>query len=312
MKICIMGTGGLGSFFGGWLAASGADVAFIARGPHLEAIRANGLTVKSQLGERHVADAQATDKPEDVGPVDIVLFCVKNYDLEQAALACRPLLKPETAVISILNGVDAAERIEEILGPGHAVPGTTLVPATVASPGVVNHVGVMSDLTFGEASGTTESRLTRFRDICRAAELDAQIPPDIALAIWTKFVGWSATSALTSASRSPARALQSIPALNRLVRDVATETFNVGRAKGVNLPDGLVDRVMEILGTYPAQTKTSMLVDLERGKRIELEASSGTVVRLGQALGVDTPVSRVLYSVLLPFIDGGTATAHPA
>lgn len=311
MKICIMGTGGLGGFFGGWLAGAGADVTFVARGPHLEAIRTKGLTVKSGLGERHIADAHATDKPEDVGPVDIVLFCVKNYDLEQAALACRPLLKPETAVIPILNGVDAAERIEAVLGSGHAVPGTTLAPATVTSPGVVNHVGTMTDLKFGEASGATTSRLTYFRDMCRAAGLDAQIPPDIALAVWTKFVGWSATSALTSASRSPAGVLQSLPALNRLVREVATETFNVGRAKGINLPDGLVDHVMDLIGAYPAVTKTSMLVDLERGKRIELEASSGTVVRLGEALGIETPLSRVLYSVLLPFVDGGTASALP-
>lgn len=302
MKICIMGTGGLGGFFGGWLAASGLDVAFIARGAHLEAIRSNGLTVTSVLGDRRVAHAVATDDPAEIGPVDIVLFCVKSYDLEQAAHACRPLMKPETAVISLLNGVDAAERIGAILGPEHAVSGSTLVPANIAAPGIVAHVGRKTDLRFGETDGTISRRLTAFRDLCRAAGLNAELSPDVAVTIWTKFVLWSATSSVTAASRSPFGALQSEPALNGLFRSVATETYLVGCAGGVDLPDTLVERTMEMLASFPPETKSSMLLDLERGNRLELETACGTVVRLGEERGVETPVNRTLYAILLPFL----------
>lgn len=304
MKVCIMGAGGLGGFFGGWLAASGADVSFIARGANLQAMRADGLTVTSVLGDRHIPVVHTTDDPAEVGPVDVVLFCVKSYDLVPAAQACTPLLGPETAVISVLNGVDATEQIAGILGAEHAVAGSTLVPANIASPGVIAHVGRTVGLSFGEADGSTSPRLARFRDLCLMAGLEAKISPDVAVAVWSKFVLWSASSSVTAATRHAAGGFQSAPAIARLCRDVAAETYAVGRAHGVNLPDDLVDRTIEALMAFAPEVKSSMLVDLERGKRLELETACGTVVRMGEALGIDTPVNRALYAVLLPFADG--------
>ncbi len=304
MKIAIMGSGGLGGFFGGWLAASGANVSFIARAQHLDAMRANGLTVTSQLGDRHVDNVQATDDPNQVGPVDIILFCVKNYDLDAAAESCRPMLGPETAVISLLNGCDSAERIGATLGSTHAVSGLTFVPSNIASPGVIAHLGDKTDIVFGESDGTQSARLSAFCEICCRAGLNAQVAPDITTALWSKFVGWAAASAVTSASRRSLGGLQSTPELIQLYRDVVTENIEVGRAKGALLPDGLVDKFVALIPTYPPEAKTSMLVDLERGKPIEVETACGTIVRLGESLGVKTPLNRALYAILLPFIDG--------
>ena len=304
MKIAIMGSGGLGGFFGGWLAESGADVSFIARGEHLDAMRANGLMVTSQLGDRHVENVQATDDPNKVGPVDIILFCVKNYDLEVAAEKCRPMLGPDTAVISLLNGCDAAELIGAKLGPGYAVPGLTFVPSNIASPGVIAHLGDKTDIVFGEMDGTQSSRLAAFRDICSEAGLNAQVSLDITTAVWSKFVGWAAVSTVTSVSRRSFGGLQSRPELVQLFRDLVTENIEVGRAKGAHLPDGLIDKLVALIATYPPDSKTSMLVDLERGKPLEVETACGTIVRLAENLGVKTPLNRALYAILLPFIDG--------
>lgn len=304
MKICIMGSGGLGGFFGGWLAAAGAEVSFIARGKHLAAIRSNGLTITSQLGDRYVGDVRATDDTSEIGPVDIILFCVKNYDLEQAAKQCLPLLHANTAVISLLNGVDAAESLESILGSNHAVPGVTYIPSNIARPGVIAHLGDKSEIVFGEQDDTISTRLTEFRDICRDAGLDAQVTTDIATKIWTKFVGWSAASSVTSASRQPFGGIQSQPVLVRLFRDVASETYKVGRSKGIALPDNLVEQLVTIVRSFPPEAKSSMLVDLELGKRLELETACGRVVKLGEKLDVETPLTRALYALLMPYADG--------
>lgn len=304
MKICVMGAGGLGGFFGGFLAAAGEDVSFVARGAHLDAIRRNGLTVASGLGDRHVADAKATDNPAEIGPVDIVLFCVKNYDLDAAAEACRPLLKPDTAVISLLNGVDAPERIAALLGPGHAVGGVTFVPANIAEPGVIVHNGEANAMTIGEPDGAASPRLAAFAEACRNAGLAVEISPDITTTLWTKFVPWSALAGVTAACRGTVGVINATPPLAALFREVSTETLKVGQAKGLALPDDLPERMTAMLASLPPETRNSMQVDLSLGKRLELETASGTVVRLGERLGVPTPANRALYAILLPFRDG--------
>ncbi|MDU8927410.1 2-dehydropantoate 2-reductase [Alisedimentitalea sp. MJ-SS2] len=299
-----MGTGGLGGFFGGWLAAAGEDVTFIARGTHLEAMRENGLTVTSKLGDRHVRNVQATDDPIDVGPVDIILFCVKNYSLEDAAEKCLPLLKPNTAIISVLNGIDAAERIEAIVGLKHAVSGVTLVPSNIAGPGEIAHQGENTGIVFGELDGKASPRLMKFRDACRDAGLDAQISPDITSAIWFKFIGWSSSSSVICANCGSFGELQSDPALIQLFRDTAAEAIRVGRASGASLPDDLVEKLVDVIHSFPPEAKPSMLVDLEQNKPIELDSACGAVTKLGEALSIETPINRALYAQLASRIDG--------
>ena len=300
MKIAIMGAGGLGGFFGGWLAASGADVTFIARGAHLQAMQANGLTITSELGDRHVNPVQATDDPQTIGPVDVIQFCVKNYALEEAARLCLPLLGPHTAVITTLNGIDAAPRIDAIMGPGHAVPGVTLVPSNIARPGVIAHRGENTDLLFGEPDGTISPRLTAFRDACRKAGLDADVTPDITTAIWFKFIGWSSSSSVICNYCTSFGDFNSDPALIELFQQAAHETMAIGRAKGADLDDELIASLTRVMTSFPADAKPSMLVDLQQGRPIEVDSACGAVVRLGKELGIETPINQRLYDGLLP------------
>ena len=304
MKIAIMGSGGLGGFFGGWLASSGADVAFIARGEHLKAIRKNGLLITSQLGDRHITNVVATDDPYEIGPVDVILFCVKNYDLTEAAEACRPLLKTNTAIISMMNGVEASTRIGSILGDQHAVTGLTYLPSNISAPGVIAHLGTKTDIVFGETDGASSERLKAFHKICIQAGLDAEITSDIITAAWSKFVPWSAISSASTAARVDFGGLQSRPELVGLFADLASETLRIGQKLGAKLDDNYIEQLTTLIKTYPPRTRNSMLVDLSLGKRIELNAASGTVIRLGKELGIETPIHRALYAVLLPYIDG--------
>lgn len=304
MKIAIMGSGGLGGFFGGWLASFGVDVTFIARGEHLNAIRKNGLVVTSQLGDRHITNVVATDDPHEISPVDLILFCVKNYDIMEAAEICRPLLKPNTAIISLMNGVEASKRIGSILGDQHAVTGLTYLPSNISAPGVIAHLGTKTDIVFGETDGASSPRLEAFHKICIQVGLDAKLSTDIVTAAWSKFVPWSAMSSASTAARIDFGGLQSRPELVRLFVDLATETLRVGQKMGAKLDDGYIAQLTALVKTYPPSTRSSMFVDLSLGKRIELDAASGTVIRLGRELGIETPIHRALYAVLLPYIDG--------
>ena len=306
MKICIMGAGGLGGFFGGWLADAGEDVAFIARGAHLDAMRTNGLTVRSPLGHRTIAPVRATDDPAAIGPVDVVLFCVKTYDLERAAESCRPLLHADTAVISLLNGVEAPSRIAAILGERHAVAGLTYVPSNIAAPGVIEHKGENTALHFGEADGRDSPRLTAFRDACRRAGIDARLEADIATALWIKFALWCGTSAVTSASRLRFGAVRQVPELRAMYAAVLGEALAVAAARGIAMPGDIRDVLTGRLDAMPAEATSSTHRDLEQGRPLELDAGLGSLVRLAAAAGVDVPVSRTAHAVLLPHAGGAT------
>lgn len=307
MKICIMGAGGLGGFFGGWLAAAGADVTFIARGGHLTAMRESGLEIRSPLGDRLVRPVCAAGDPAEAGPADIVLFCVKTYDLETAAESCRPLLHADTAVISLLNGVEAPDRLAAILGETHAVPGLTYIPSNIAAPGVIEHKGESTALLFGERDGRASPRLEAFRALCRTAGIDAEIDADIMTALWRKFILWCGTSATTSLSRSPFGVVQKSPELRRMYEAVVREARAVAAAQGVVLPENLVDDLVGRLDAMPPAATSSTQRDLANGRPLELEAGLGALVRLGRASALATPVSDTAYAALLPHADGAPA-----
>lgn len=309
MKICVMGAGGLGGFFGGWLAAAGEAVSFVARGDHLRAMQANGLTVRSALGDRTVQPVRATGDPETIGPVDVVLFCVKTYHLEEAAPLCRPLLGADTAVISVLNGVEAPARLGAVLGPGHVVPGLTYVPAAIAAPGVIEHKGEATGLVFGETGGGASPRLTAFRDACLRAGIDARIKTDMTAALWTKLILWCGTSGVTSFARSPFGAVRSSPGMREMYAALVAEAAAVARARGVALPVSTENGLMARLDAMPAEATSSTHRDLENGRPLELEAGLGAIVRLGSEAGVATPVSREVHAVLSPFAAGDSSRA---
>lgn len=303
MKVAIFGTGGIGGYFGGRLAAHGTDVTFIARGAHLAAIRKDGLQVQSGLGDFTVKPAKATDDPTSVGPVDYVLFCVKMYDVESGAELCKPLLGPDTTVVTTQNGVDTRERIAPILGESHVMGGVAQIAATIASPGVIKHSGPLARITFGDR-GTVSPRAKALEAECKAAGIDAVASPNIDVDIWQKFVFLASIAGLSSMTRKPMGAINADADLSAVLADAVGEVVAVARAKGIALAPNAAELVTKAIGGMPAGAKPSMLQDLERGNRIEVAGLSGKVAAMGRELGVATPVHRTIYACLKPYIGG--------
>ena len=309
MRIAIMGTGGIGGFYGGRLAQAGHDVTFIARGEHLRAIREQGLKLTGPAGDAVVANAQATDDPGKLAPADVVLFCVKLFDTEDAARAIKPLLSKGGVCISLQNGVDGPRRIGVIVGDDRVMGGLAFASALIDAPGVIRYNSKAPSLKFGEADGRMSERAIRFRDACTAAGFNAEAVADIRSALWHKFVGLTVNAALTSLVRQPAGVVYNDPDLMALARAGFTEAAAVAKAMGVKLPDDIVEwQVKNHLG-FPAGMYASMYHDVARGKRLELDSLSGLIVRKGKELGVPTPFHSMAYACLKPYINGAPAKA---
>jgi len=299
MRIAVMGTGGVGGYFGARLALGGCDVSFIARGRHLDAIRGHGLKVESPLGDMHLATPRATDDPADIGPVDLVLFVVKLWDTETAAKAVAPLIGPETAVVSLQNGVRKDDILRNVLGERAVMGGACYIAAQIAQPGVIRHSGTMQKLVFGEYDGKRSMRAEAFLDAYRQAGIEAEISPDIRRTIWEKFVFLVGLSGLTTTIRKPIGPIRSNPRTRALLHDAMREVVAVGRAQGVQLAADFADNRLAFSDGLPATMTSSMHNDLERGNRLEVDGLSGDVVELGGAAGVPTPVNRVIYDILV-------------
>lgn len=298
MKIVVVGTGGVGGYFGGRLAKRGFDVTFIARGAHLNAIRRYGLRVESANGNIHVKPAKATDKPGEVGPVDFVLLAVKLWDTEAAAEAMRPLMGRDTAVISLQNGVDAETRLGDILGLEHVMGGLAQIAAVISAPGVIKHTGTMARVVFGELGGQRTPRTETLLDAMRAAGIEAEISDDIERAIWEKFVFLVAFSGVTSVTRQSIGALREDPETRSLLRSAMRETVAVARAQGIDIDEGFVENRLQWIDQLPAEMTSSMAEDLGRGNRLELDWLSGAVVRMGREHNVPTPTNAFMYAAL--------------
>jgi 2-dehydropantoate 2-reductase len=307
MRIAVIGAGGVGGAFGAALAHAGAGVTFVARGPHLNAIRANGLRVEGGRGDTILNPANATDDPATIGPVDFVLFCVKLWDVETAGAAIRPLIGPKTAVIPLQNGIDAADRLIPILGAPAVMGGVAQISATIAAPGVIRQTGTFMRLIFGELAGGRSARCDAFLGLCEKAGFDATHSDHILTDLWMKFILLATNSAITAATRSPLGKLRDDPDIAPLIARAAAEVVAVGRAKGIALPDDAADKTTAFNRTAPPGMMASMAHDLIKGSRIELPWLSGKVVALGRELGVPTPVHEVLYAVLKPFVNGTSA-----
>ncbi len=305
MKIAIMAAGAVGGYFGARLADAGHDVVFIARGKHLEAIRSHGLEVQSELGDVHVKKVTATDDPASVGPVDVILFAVKLWDTALSALACQPMLTDNTAVISLQNGVESSEIISGEIGAEHSLTGTAQVSSVIAGPGVIQHFGNFAKLVFGENDNQRSDRANAFLKACQDSGIEAVIPDDIQAALWEKFVTLATLSGVTTASRSPIGKILSDPDMAKMYRTAMTEIAAVGRARGVNLSDDTVERLMGFAATVmPPDMTASTLKDLENGNRLETPWLTGAVVRMGRELNIPTPVNETLNAVIKPFENG--------
>jgi len=305
MRIAIVGSGGLGGYFGGRLAAAGVDVVFLARGAHLEALRTGGLRIESPNGNLHLPRVSATDDTSTVGAVDVVLFAVKLYDTESAVPLLPPLIGADTVVIPFQNGVESVEMLSRAVDRRHLAGGTSYVQASIAEPGIVRHIA-LDRLIFGELDGARTPRLERLFDVCRDAGVSPTLSDQIEVEIWSKFVHLSVLSGMTAVTRSPVGPLRDDPDLFAMWQAALIETIAVARAKGIALPRSLFDEVITLLQQIPAQAGSSMLQDLERHRPLELPWLSGAVVRMGHALDVETPIHRFIEAVLKPHVNGRT------
>jgi 2-dehydropantoate 2-reductase len=300
MKILIMGTGGVGGYYGGLLAQQGNEVTFIARGAHLYALRHEGLKVKSVHGDFHVFPANATDDPANVGPVDLILFCVKTYNTDEAAQAIQPAVGPQTAVMSLQNGVDAAERIGHIVGAEHVIGGVTWLSSAVEAPGVIKQISQFRRIVFGELAGGRSERIQSIFEVLNQIGITVEISEDIQKVLWTKLVFITAVSSIGSLTRLPMGDYRSVPETRNLLSNIMQEVERVARAQGVNLDDDVVPKWLEFVDNAAPHIKPSMQLDVESGHRTELESMIGVVGRKGRELGVPTPAADFVYGSLLP------------
>ena len=304
MRIAVIGAGGIGAPLGASFARAGHDVTFVARGAHLAAMRSDGLRVGGDRGETLIDPVQATDDPAGIGAVDLVLFCVKLWDVETAGAAIRPLMRRGTAVIPLQNGVDASERLIPILGAEHVMGGVAMVTGTIVAPGVVRQSGTHHRMTFGELDGTPSPRAEAIRAACAEAGIEGILSADIQRARWEKFIALVASATICAAARGPIGPLRTDPEIWPLFEQAMAEVVAVGRAGGVSFPAEVLDPWRAFLKGVPDNWTPSMAVDLMAGRRLELPWLTGTLVRLAGERGVPVPVLGTLYGVLKPFVMG--------
>ena len=306
MKIAVMGAGGIGGWLGARLAANGENVNFIARGEHLQAMRKSGLKV-SGADCIHLEKVIATDNPKEIGPVDVILFCVKLYDTQAAVNVLSPLIGPNTCVLTVQNGVESAQRISSVIGDNRTLGGCAYFPANIAAPGEIEYVGRSQGnphIVFGEFDGGSSKRSVNFAKICQQAGIAAEVCENTRTMIWEKFCLVAATSATTALTRQNFGSVCGDSHMRWLLTQAIAEAAAVGRKLGIALDDKLEPRTLDFIDHFPTHGKASQLIDLERGRRLELEGLSGAVVRLGRQTDVPTPVHATVYAALKPFIDG--------
>ena len=304
MRIAVIGAGGVGGGFGAALAKAGGDVTFVARGAHLAAMRANGLRVEGDRGETLINPVQATDDPASIGPVDIVLFCVKLWDVETAGHGIRPLIGPDTAVIPLQNGIDAADRLVPILGEKHVMCGTVGISATIAAPGVIRQTGTFMSMAFGERDGSVTKRAESLLALAQKAGFHVTLSRDIAVPLWEKFVLLTGMSGGTAITRMPIGKLRDDPVVMSMFENIMRETAAVAKAEGVKLDADIVDKRLAGIKASPPAMMASMALDLLRGNRLEVPWLAGKVVELGKKHGIPTPVNATIFAALKPHAMG--------
>lgn len=307
MRIAVMGTGGVGGYFGAKLAKAGHDVAFVARGAHLAAMREHGLRVESAGGDIVLQNVAATGDPSSLAPVDVVMFCVKLWDVEQAAARIAPLVAHGGVVIAFQNGVDSPEILKRVVGDAHVLGGVAYIAASIRVPGVIAHTGSMARLRVGAFDERLADRAEAFVHACTSAGVEAQRAANIRQALWEKFVFLTALSGVTALSRQPVGGIRSDPDLRAAFAAAMKETVALARARDVALPDDFLPKQMRALDGLPAEMRSSMQNDLLNGRRLEARWLCGRVAALAEEVGIAAPVNATVYAGLKPFLNGAPA-----
>jgi 2-dehydropantoate 2-reductase len=298
MRVTVIGAGGVGGYFGARLLEGGCDVNFVARGAHLDALRARGLRVESKLGNIEFHQVCASDDPAHFGPADLVLICVKLWDTESAARLVRTVMGPDTAVISLQNGVQKEEMLRRVLGDRAVLGGVCYISSKIISPGVISHTGTMQRLLFGELDGSGTARTEAFLAACRRGGIKAEVSNDIRRMIWEKFVFIVGVSAATTTMRQTIGPVCSNAQTRAFLRDVMREVVVVGRAHGVKLDEDFAEDRLAFCEGLPAEMTSSMHSDLNQGRPLEVAWLSGSVVELGRMMGIPTPLNRAVSDIL--------------
>ncbi len=305
MRIAVMGSGGVGGYFGGRLAHGGADVNFVARGKHLEAMRRDGLRIDGPE-QIHIKQVNATDDPKEIGVADIVLLCVKLWDTEQALTQIRPMVGTNTTVISLQNGVLKDQYLRAAFDERQLMGGVGYVATTIEAPGVIRQTGPMQRLLFGEFDGSRSRRAEDFLSACLAGGINAELSSDIVREIWQKYVFLVALSGTTTTIRKPIGPIRSNPQTRAFLHDVMREVVEVARAHGAAVPADYAQVRLQLADDVSPDMTSSMHHDLQRGNRLEVGWLSGGVVKLGQEKGVPTPLNRAIADILALHADGGS------
>src|SRR5438128_2365516 len=302
-----MGSGGVGGYFGARLVQGGADVHFIARGSHLAAMRERGLAIEGGPEAIHLPKVNVTDDPKTIGPVDMVMFCVKLWDTEAAARQLLPIMQPDTGVISFQNGVTKDDMLRPIFGGNALLGGVAYVGTAIGLPGVIAQTGPLQRLVFGEYDGRRSERVETFYAACKRGGINAEISDDVRRSLWEKFVVLVAMSGATTAMRATIGPIRANPLTREFLLDLAREVVAVGRAHGVNLPADYAEQRIPFFDQWPPEMTTSMHHDLNGGKPLELRWLAGSVVDLGAQVGVPTPMNRAVRDILLLHAEGRPA-----
>jgi 2-dehydropantoate 2-reductase len=304
MRIVVIGAGGTGGYFGGLLARAGEDVTFLARGTQLEALRTHGLTVKSRLAGTFSLPVHATSDLQQIGAVDLVLFCVKTYDTRAASQGLHLLIGPETVLLPIQNGIDAAEQLSREVGAQHLIGGVAYVTSQIESPGVIAQTAGSGSIELGELAGGQSERTQRVQQVLRHAGISAQLPDDIRVTLWEKFLFICAFSGVTALTRLPLGQVFAYQETRDLLKAVMKEGEELARARGIALPADIVERSYATLKASEPEAMGSMAFDLLAGRRLEIEALNGTMVRLGKERGMSLPFNYAIYAALKPYANG--------
>lgn len=300
MKIAIMGTGGIGGYYGGLLSQCGEDVTFIARGQHLQAIREKGLQIKSAFGNFVFSPVKATNKPSEAGPVDLIIVATKTYSTDDAAQAIKPMVGPDTVVMSLQNGVEAASRIGAVVGMEHMIGSATWISAAIEAPGIIGQYSQFRRIALGELSGEKTPRIRKIHDALSKSGATVELVEDINKVLWTKYVFISSVSAIGCLTRAAFGEYRHVPETRAMLAAAMAEVKEVAGASGVALDADIIAKTLSFIDSGDPGIKTSMQRDMEAGKVSQLESMIGYVVLLGDKLKIQTPVMSFAYAMLKP------------
>ena len=299
MKIAIIGTGGVGGYFGGKMAQAGFDVTFVARGKHLNAIKTKGLTVKSILGDFEIQSAKATDNIEIIGSPDLIIIAVKAWQVNEVAKELKPIIHEKTMILPLQNGIMAIDELKEQINEYNLIGGLCRIISKIESPGVINHLGITPTIVFGETSKIKTERLMVLKEIFDKSGIKSSIADDIHAELWKKFIG-ICVSGLLAVTKTTYGELRELKETRQMMIELLSEIFQLSQKIGIQLETGFLDKTISFIDSFPPDSTSSLTRDVWEGKPSEIEYQNGTVVRLGEKYGIPTPVNRFVYNCILP------------